>query len=382
MIPRRRKAKPPAQDTAVAESPQAAFARRRRTELGREVLRYNDHIPEHPSSRFVERFADFPFDVAARFAALNDEASSVLRAEDVASMRAWNAGLRDALSQPASLERHVMNTRDALRSTRAAIDADPLTPSEMKPVISHGLDAGWFQVALTNPRVTGHLSRTALFEVRYDFMDDDSFELFRLVLDARYAPEMAEDALLTAPEWVRQKYLPLFYSRQAVLTIAMTLPFPNADAWREQHAREVRQREEDERRREEDARRQEEQERVRAQWREYWLSVTDALFDRQPRLASQLRSTSKAEVAEVVAKVVTMRSSVDPETGAHYSYRQILHDFARLVNREVVNADAHKRLVILNQIIDAFRTDEASVRRDQALGLLLEIHDESRSSTR
>jgi hypothetical protein len=238
----------------------------------------------------------------------------------------------------------------------------------MKPVMVHGLDACWFQVALKDPRMTGHLPRRAFVEVRQDFMDDDAFELFRLVLDARYLPEMADDALLTAPEWVRQKYLPVFYSRQAVLTIAMTLPFPNAEAWREQHAREVRQRQD--------------QERVRLQWREYWLSVTDVLFDRQPRLAGQLRSTSKVEVAGVVEKVVTMRSSVDPKTGEHYSYRQILHDFARQVNRDVIDLEAHKRLVILNQIIDAFRADEASVRRDQALGLLLEIHDEFRSSVR
>ena len=238
----------------------------------------------------------------------------------------------------------------------------------MKPVIIHGLDAGWFQAALTNPKVTGHLPKRALVEIREDFMDDDSFELFRLVLDARYAPQMADEALLTAPEWVRQKYLPLFYSGQAVLTIAMSLPFPNADAWREQHAREARQREEEE--------------RVRAQWRGYWLSVTNALFTRQPRLARQLRSTAKGEVAAVVEKVVTMRSTVDPKTGEHYSYRQILHAFGRPVNRAEINLHTHKQLVILNQIIDALGADEASVRRDQALGLLLEIHDESRSSTR
>jgi hypothetical protein len=179
---------------------------------------------------------------------------------------------------------------------------------------------------------------------------------------------MAEAAQLTAPEWVRRKYLPLFYSRQAVLTLVMTLPFPNAEAWREQHAREVRQREEEE--------------RARAQWREHWFSVADALLARQPRLADQLRSTTKAELAEVVERVVTMRSSIDPETGEYYSYRQILHDFAGPVNREVVNVDAHKRLVILNQIIDALGADEASVRRDQALGRLLAIHDESRSPAR
>ena len=114
---------------------------------------------------------------------------------------------------------------------------------------------------------------------------------------------------------------------------------------------------------------------------EYWLSVTDALLERQPRLAGQLRSTSKAAIAEVVERVVTMRSSVDPETGEHYSYREILPRVARPVNREQINLAAHKRLVILNQIIDAFRADETSVRRDQALGLLLEIHDESRSPT-
>ena len=316
----------------------------------------------------MECFVDLPFDIAARFAELNRGARSVLRDEDVAFMRAWDDALRDALSEPGSLEAHIMNTRDRIRRTRASIAADAFVPSEMKPVMVHGLDAGWFQAALKDPRTTGHLPRRAFVEVRQDFMDDDAFELFRLVLDARYVPEMADDALLTAPEWVRQKYLPVFYSRQAVLTIAMTLPFPNAEAWREQHAREVRQRQE--------------QERVRLQWREYWLSVTDALFDRQPRLVAQLRSTSKVEVAGVVERVVTMRSSIDPETGEHYSYRRILHDFARLVNRDVIDEDADKRLVILNQIIDAFRVDEASVRRDQALGLLLEIHDEFRSSAR
>jgi hypothetical protein len=265
-----------------------------------------------------------------------------------------------------SIEAHVMHTRDAIRRARASVSGDPLVPSEMKPVMIHAFDAGWFQAALTNPRVTGHLPRSAVVEIRHDFMDDDSFELFRLVLDARYAPQMADEALVAAPEWLRQKYLPLFYSRQAVLTIAMTLPFPNADAWRERHADEVRRRED--------------QERVRGQWREYWLSVADALLHRQPRLVGQLRSTSKAEVAAVVEKVVTMRSSVDPETGEHYSYRQILQAFAGPVNREEVNPDAHRQLVILNQIIDALRADEARVRRDEALGLLLEIYHESRAS--
>ena len=370
----RRRGKPKSrEDAVVTEGPQAAFARHRRTELGREVLRYNDHIPEHPSSRFVERFVDFPFDVAERYAELNREASSVLREEDVASMRRWDRGLREVLSKPGSLESHVLNTRAVIRRTRGSIDADAHIPSEMKPIISHGLDAGWFQAALTNPKVTGHLPRSVLMDVRHDFMDDDSFELFRLVLDARYGPEMADDALLTAPEWVRRKYLPLFYSRQAVLTIAMTLPFPNADAWREQQAGLAREREAE-------LRRQEAEARVRAQWGEYWYSVTDALLNRQPRLVEQLRSTPKAEIAAVVEKVVTMRSSIDPETGEHYSYRQILHDFARPVNRDVFDHAAHTRLVILNQIIDALRADEASVRRDQALGLLLEIHDESRSS--
>ena len=331
-------------------------------------MRYNEHVPEIPSFTFLERFVDFPFDMAESFAELNREASSVLRDEDVAFMRAWDDALRDALRQTASFEAHIVNTRDAIRRARASIGEDASVPSEMKPVMIHGLDAGWFQAALTNPRVTGHLSKPALVELRHDFMDEDSFELFRLVLDARYAPQMADEALITAPGWLRQKYLPLFYSGQAALTIAMTLPFPNADAWREQHEREVRQREE--------------QERVRAQWRDYWLSVTEALFARQPRIARQLRSTSKAEVAAVLEKVITMRSSVDPDTGTHYSYRQILHDFARLVNREEINVHAQKQLVILNQIIDALRADEASVRRDQALGLLLEIHDESRSSAR
>jgi hypothetical protein len=368
MIRRRRKTQSSAQNAVVAESPQAAFARYRRTELGREVMRYNDHVPEIPSSKFLARFVDFPFDIAAKFAALNSEGECVLRDSDVVFMRTQDAALRDALSQPASIETHVMNTRDAIRRARASISADALVPAEVKPVMIHGLDAGRSQVALTNPRVTGHLPKPALVEIRQDFMDDDSFELFRLVLDARYAPQIVDEAQLTAPEWVRQKYLPLFYSRQAVLVIAMSLPFPNANAWRAQRAEEVRRRDE--------------QERVRAQWRDYWLSVTDALFHRQPRLARQLRSTPKGEVAAVVDKVVTMRSSVDPKTGEHYSYRRILHDFGRAVNREEINMSAHKQLVILNQIIDALRADEANVRRDQALGLLLEIHDESRSSTR
>ena len=102
----------------------------------------------------------------------------------------------------------VITTRDLMRRERASIAADSLVPSEMKPVIIHGLDAGWFQAALTSPRVTGHLSKRTLFEVRDDFMDDHSFELFRLVLDARYAPQMADESLLTAPEWVRETYLP------------------------------------------------------------------------------------------------------------------------------------------------------------------------------
>jgi hypothetical protein len=316
----------------------------------------------------VQHFANLPFDIAARFAELNRGARAVLRDEDAAFMGAWDDALQDALREPRSLEAHIMNTRELIRRARASIAADSFIPSEMKPVMVHGLDAGWFQAVLKDPRTTGHLPRRAFHEVQRDFMDDDAFELFRLVLDARYLPEMADDALRTAPEWVRQKYLPVFYSRQAVLTIAMTLPFPNAEAWREQHAREVRQRQE--------------QERVRLQRRDYWLSVTDVLFDRQPRLAGQLRSTSQVEVAGVVEKVVTMRSSVDAKTGEHYSYRQILHDFARQVNRDVIDPEAHKRLVILNQIIDAFRADEASVRRDQALGFLLEIHDEFRSSAR
>ena len=279
MIRRRHRSKTSVQNAAITESPQAAFARHRRTALGREVLRYNDHVPEFPSSTFLDRFVDFPFDVAARFADLNIEARSVLRDEDVAFVRAWDDSLRAALRRPASIETHVMNTRDAMRRARASVSADSFVPAEMKSVIIHGLDAGWFQAALTNPKVTGHLPKRALVEIREDFMDDDSFELFRLVLDARYAPQMADEALLTAPEWVRQNYLPLFYSGQAVLTIAMSLPFPNADAWREQHAREARQREEEE--------------RVRAQWRGYWLSVTNALFTRQPRLARQLRSNCK-----------------------------------------------------------------------------------------
>ena len=136
------------------------------------------------------------------------------------------------------METHVVNTRDAIRRARATTAADSLVPSEMKPIIIHGLDAGWFQAALTNPRVTGHLPRPALDAVRPDFMDDDSFELFRLVLDSALRTANGRRRVsLTAPEFVRQKYLPLFYSRQAVLTLAMSLPFPNADAWREQHAR-------------------------------------------------------------------------------------------------------------------------------------------------
>ena len=245
-------------------------------------MRYNDHVPEFPSSTFLDRFVDFPFEIAARFADLNREAKSVLRDEDVAFMRAWDDSLRDALSQPASIEAHVMNTRDAMRRARASVAADSCVPAEVKPVIIHGLDAGWFQAALTDPKVTGHLPKPALVEIREDFMDDDSFELFRLVLDARYAPQMAEETLLTAPEWIRQKYLPLFYSGQAVLTIAMSLPFPNADAWREQHAREARQREE--------------QERVRAQWREYWLSVTNALLLANPASLANFAPLQKGKL--------------------------------------------------------------------------------------
>jgi hypothetical protein len=328
-------------------------------------MRYDEHLPEFPSSTFLERFVDFPFDIAARFAALNDEAKPVLRHDDVGFMRGWDDALRDALSQTATFETHIMGTRAAIRRARASISADASVPAEVKPLIIHGLDAGWFQAALTNPRVTGHLPRPALLEIRQDFKDEESFELFRLVLDARYAPQMADEALRTAPEWIRQSYLPLFYSRQAVLAMAMSMPFPKADVWRMHRARE---------------RQQEERARVRAEWRTYWLSVTEALFDRQPHLARQLRSTSKEEVAAVVEKVVTMRSSVDPRNGERYSYRQILHAFGRPVHREEINRAAHRQLVILNQIIDGLRTDEANVRRDQALGLLLDIHDESRSS--
>ena len=72
---RSRNPKTSGSDAVTTESPQAAFARHRRTELAREVLRYNDHVPEHPSSTFVERFVDFPFDIARKFADLNREAS-------------------------------------------------------------------------------------------------------------------------------------------------------------------------------------------------------------------------------------------------------------------------------------------------------------------
>ncbi len=115
MIRRRHRSKTSVQNAAITESPQAAFARHRRTALGREVLRYNDHVPEFPSSTFLDRFVDFPFDVAARFADLNIEARSVLRDEDVAFVRAWDDSLRAALRRPASIETHVMNTRDAMR---------------------------------------------------------------------------------------------------------------------------------------------------------------------------------------------------------------------------------------------------------------------------
>jgi hypothetical protein len=333
-------------------------------------MRYDESVPEFPSSTFLERFVDFPFDIADRYATLNDEAKLVLRDDDVAFIRDWDDALRDALHQPATFEEHIIGTRDAVRRARASISAETSVPTEVKPIIIHGLDAGWFQAALTNPKATGHLPKPVLLAIRHDFKDDESFELFRLVLDARYAPQMADEALHTAPEWIRQKYLPLFYSRQAVLTMAMSMPFPNAEAWRKRRKQLAWE-----------LRRQEERARVRAEWLPYWLSVTEALFDRQPLLARQLRSTSKEEVAAVVEKVVTMRSSVDPHTGEHYSYRQILHAFGRPVQREEINMEAHKQLVILNQIIDGLRADEANVRRDQALGLLLEIHDESRSAT-
>ena len=78
-----------------------------------------------------------------------------------------------------------------------------------------------------------------------------------------------------------------------------------------------------------------------------------------------------------------MRSSVDPKTGEHYSYRQILHDFGRTVNREEINMNADKQTRDLEpDHRRAAARNEANVRRDQALGLLLEIHDESRSSIR
>ena len=234
MIRRSHKPKTSVPNGAITESPQAAFARHRRTQLGREVLRYNDHVPEFPSPTFLDRFVDFPFDIAARFADLNIAAKSVLRDEDVAFMRAWDDALRAALRQPVSMEAHVMNTRDAMRRARASVAADSFVPAEVKPIIIHGLDAGWFQAALTNPRVTGHLpSGHSSKSLRTS--GRRLIRAARPVLGARFAPQMAEETLLTAPEWIRQKYLPLFYSRQAVLTIAMSLPFPNADAWREQH---------------------------------------------------------------------------------------------------------------------------------------------------
>ena len=246
----------------------------------------------------MERFVDFPFDIAEAFADLNRAARSVLRDEDVAFMRAWDDALHEALRQPASIETHVMTTRDAIRRARASITADASVPAEMKPVIIHGLDAGWFQAALTNPRVTGHLPKRVVVEIRDDFMDDDSFELFRLVLDARYAPQMAEEALVTAPGWVRQKYLPLFYSGQAVLTIAMSLPFPNADVWREQHARETSQREE--------------QQRTRAQWRQYWLSVTNALFTRQPASLASFAPLQKGKLPRSWKKLSRCAHTLTP----------------------------------------------------------------------
>ena len=329
MICRRHKSKTSVQNAAITESPQAAFARHRRTALGREVLRYNDHVPEFPSSTFLDRFVDFPFDVAARFAELNARRNpffvmktlhscppGTIPCVCVESAR-LNRDTRHEHARPDAMRRGAVGfgIRGLIRAGRDEAGHHPRLGCRL---VSSGPDES---------QGDGSSAEWALVEIREDFMDDDSFELFRLALDARYAPQMADEALLTAPEWVRQKYLPLFYSGQAVLTIAMSLPFPNADAWREQHAREARQREERER-------------RSCTVARLLALGYQCALQTRQPRLARQLRSTAKGDRCAVVEKVVTMRSTVDPETGEHYSYRQILHDFGRPVNRAEINLHA------------------------------------------
>ena len=114
MIRRRHQPKTSGQNAAITESPQAAFARHRRTQLGREVLRYNDHVPEFPSPTFLDRFVDFPFDIAARFADLNIEANPFC------VMKTLHSGFHDSYPK----------NRDNVRSRRS-------THAPIAPEYSH-----------------------------------------------------------------------------------------------------------------------------------------------------------------------------------------------------------------------------------------------------